>query len=195
MPDGNGDRSEDLRASDADRDCALGRLQDAVASGMIDLDELDDRSERALQARTKGELATITSDLPVSDAPPPAIPQSDVVVLRGTSSSLERGGRWQVPRKLVLRSQKGSTKLDFTEALINHPVVEMELDVDGGSVEIRLPEGASASTDGIEATRSSVEDHRKDPPPNGRPHFVITGTIRRGSLELRGPRPRLFGRG
>lgn len=193
MPtDGNGTRPEDLRASDTDRDLALSRLQDAMATGMIDLDEFGDRSGQALQARTKGELATITSDLPVSDAQPPAAPQSDVVELRGTSSSLKRGGRWLVPRKLVLQRQKGSTELDFTEALINHAVVDIELDISGGSVEIRLPEGASVSTDGIEAIRSSVEDHRRGATPNGRPHFVITGTIRRGSFEIRGPRPRLF---
>jgi hypothetical protein len=61
-----------------------------------------------------------------------------------------------------------------------------------GFVEIRLPDGASASTDGIEAIRSSIEDHRKNPPPGERPHIVITGTIQRGSLELRGPRPPPF---
>ena len=40
----------------------------------------------------------------------------------------------------------------------------------------------------IEAILSSIEDHRKDPPPAGNPHFVITGTIQRGSVGLRGPR-------
>jgi hypothetical protein len=70
--------------------------------------------------------------------------------------------------------------------------VDIELDIDGGSVEIRLPDGASASTDGVEAIHGSVEDHRKNAPPTGQPRFVITGTIRRGSAELRGPRARPF---
>jgi len=51
----------------------------------------------------------------------------------------------------VLRWRMGSVKLDFAKARIVHPVVEIELDVSGGSVEIRLPEGASASLDGVEA--------------------------------------------
>ncbi len=180
----------ELRASDADRDRVLGQLQDALASGMIDLEEFHDRSGQALQARTRRELAAITSDLPADDAPATPMTQDSVVELRGTSSSLKRTGRWIVPRKLVLRQQKGSAELDFTQAQISHPVTRIELDISGGSVEIRLPDGASASTDGIEAIRSSIEDHRRDPPPAGHPHFVITGTIQRGSLELRGPRLR-----
>jgi hypothetical protein len=180
-----------LRASDADRDRVLGQLQDALASGMIDLDEFHDRSGQALRARTRRELAGITSDLPASDVPSTAQAQG-IVELRGTSSSLKRTGRWIVPRKLILRQQKGSAELDFTQAQIGHPVTSIELDINGGSVEIRLPDGASASTDGVEAIRSSIEDHRKNPPPAGHPHFVITGTIQRGSIELRGPKPRPF---
>lgn len=45
----------------------------------------------------------------------------------------------------------------------SHPVTNIELDISGGSVEIKLPDGASASTDGIEAIRRSIEDHRYDP--------------------------------
>jgi len=181
-----------MRASDADRDRVLARLQDALASGMINMEEFDDRSGQALAARTRHELAAITSDLPASDTLAAPVTPDSVIELRGTSSSLKRTGRWIVPRKLVLHQQKGSAELDFTQAQISHPVTSIELDVNGGSVEIRLPDGASASTDGIETIRSSIEDHRKDPPPSGHPHFVITGTIQRGSLELRGPRPGPF---
>jgi hypothetical protein len=154
---------------------------------MIEMEEFHDRSGQALSARTRRELAAITSDLP-------AVPETgdSVIDLRGTASPLKRAGRWIVPRQLVLHHQLGPAELDFTQAQISHAVTGIELDVEGGSVEIRLPDGASVSTDGIEAIRSSVEDHRKDPPPSGRPHFVITGTIQRGSLKLRGPRPRPF---
>jgi hypothetical protein len=65
-------------------------------------------------------------------------------------------------------------------------VVEIELDVNGGSVEIRLPEGASASLDGVEASLGSAEDHRRGAPAAERHHFVLKGQIRRGSVEVRG---------
>jgi hypothetical protein len=175
-----------FRVSDRERDHAVGRLKDAVSEGLIDIDEFGERTSHALVARTRGELDAVTSDLPAG----PAARQGtdDIVELKGSMSSVERKGDWQVPRKLVLRWRMGSVKLDFTEARIVHTVVEIELDVKGGSVEIRLPEGASASLDAVEARLGSVEDHRRGAPAAGRPHFVLTGQIRRGSVEVRGPR-------
>jgi len=175
-----------LRVSDRERDNAVGRLKDAVSEGLIDIDEFGERTSQALVARTRGELDAVTSDLPTAFDPGPIT--DDVVELKGSMSSLERKGDWQVPRKLVLRWRMGSVKLDFTEARIAHPVVEIELDVNTGSVEMRLPEGASASLDGVVARIGSVEDHRRDASAAGRPHFVVKGQITRGSVEVRGPR-------
>ena len=42
----------------------LHTLGDHAAVGRLTLDELEDRSSRALAAKTRGELATLTSDLP-----------------------------------------------------------------------------------------------------------------------------------
>jgi hypothetical protein len=175
-----------LRVSDRERDHAVGRLKDAVSEGLIDIDEFGERTSHALVARTRGELDAVTSDLPAG----PAAGQGtdDIVELKGSMSSVERKGDWRVPHKLVLRWRMGSVKLDFTEARIAHPVVEIELDVNTGSVEVRLPEGASASLDGVVARLGSVEDHRRDAPAAGRPHFVLKGQITRGSVEVRGPR-------
>ena len=53
-----------LRVSDAERDAVLRMLGDHAAVGRLTLDELEDRSGRALTAKTRGELATLTSDLP-----------------------------------------------------------------------------------------------------------------------------------
>ena len=47
---------------------------------------------------------------------------------------------------------------------------------------------ANASLDGLEARLGRVEDHRRGAPAAGRPHFVLKGQIRRGSVEVRGPR-------
>jgi hypothetical protein len=175
-----------VRVSDRERDHVVSRLKEAVSEGMIDIEEFDERTSHALVARTRGELDAVTSDLPAG----PAAGQGtdDIVELKGSMSSVERKGDWKVPRKLVLRWRMGSVKLDFTEARIDHAVVEIELDVNGGSVEIRLPEGASASLDGVEAQLGSVEDHRRGAPAAGRPHFVLNGQVRWGSVEVRGPR-------
>ena len=175
-----------LRVSDRERDQAVGRLKDAVAEGLIDLDEFGERTSQALVARTRAELEAVTSDLPVVAFA--ASGADDVIELKGSMSSLERKGDWQVPRKLVLRWRMGSVKLDFTQTRIVHPVIEIELDVTGGSGEMRLPQGASVSLDGVEARMGSVRDHRQGAPATGRPHFVLEGKINRGSVEVRGPR-------
>jgi hypothetical protein len=175
-----------LRVSDRERDETIGRLRDAVSEGLIDFDEFGERTSQVLVARTHGELDAVTCDLPArTDA---AAEAEDIVELKGSMSSLERRGNWRVPRKLVLRWRMGSAKLDFSAATIVHPVVEIELDVDGGSVEIRLPEGASASLDGLEARLGSIEDHRRGAAAVGHPHFTLTGQISLGSVEVRGPR-------
>ena len=108
------------------------------------------------------------------------------VELRATMSSLKRSGRWVVPRTLVVRNRMGSTELDFTDAQIDHAEVHIELDVTGGSVELLLPDGASVSTDDIEVNMGSVKD-KIGADRIGRPHFVVGGSIRAGSLKIRRP--------
>jgi len=67
----------DLRVSDADRDRALGELSRAFQAGRITAGELDERSGRALDARTGKELIALLADLPQERGPgaPPSDPQ------------------------------------------------------------------------------------------------------------------------
>jgi hypothetical protein len=59
-----GTRSSSLRVSDADRDRAIAELSEHFQAGRLTVDELEDRTGRALQARTAGELAELFADLP-----------------------------------------------------------------------------------------------------------------------------------
>jgi hypothetical protein len=63
---------EQVRASDVDRKAVQDRLHAAHAEGLITLAEFDTRVGEAWQARTRGELARLTADLPAP--PPPARP-------------------------------------------------------------------------------------------------------------------------
>jgi hypothetical protein len=58
-----------IRVSDADRDRALSELSVAFQAGRITADEFDQRSGRALAARTGKELTALLADLPVARAP------------------------------------------------------------------------------------------------------------------------------
>src|SRR5258708_18682674 len=55
-----------LRASHQDRDRVVEILRVAAGDGRLTSEELDERLEAALSARTFGELAALTRDLPAS---------------------------------------------------------------------------------------------------------------------------------
>jgi hypothetical protein len=60
----------DLRVSDADRDRAVAELSEHFETGRLTADELDERTGRALRARTGKELADLFADLPRHQDPP-----------------------------------------------------------------------------------------------------------------------------
>ncbi|MGV9779160.1 DUF1707 SHOCT-like domain-containing protein [Streptosporangium sp. NPDC003464] len=55
---------DDLRIGDAERDTAMTALREHYAQGRLTHEELDERIERTLAARTGGELALVSADLP-----------------------------------------------------------------------------------------------------------------------------------
>ena len=84
------DELSELRVSDADRNGTLRRLHNAVALGLIDITEFEERSAHVSYARTRNELDSVVLDLPG----PGAIVTSaaDRVELRGWAGSLKRHG-------------------------------------------------------------------------------------------------------
>ena len=175
-----------LRVSDADRNGTLRRLHNAVALGLIDIDEFEERSAQVAVARMRTELDVLVDDLPG----PAAIVTSatDRVELRGVMGSLKRHGAWTVPTRLALVRRMGSVELDLTRARFAGSIVVIELDMKFGSLDLRLPEGASASVDDVEVIVGSAHDHRADAPAEGRPHVILTGKVVWGSVDVRGPR-------
>ena len=181
-----------LRVSDADRNGTLRRLHNAVALGLIDIGEFEERSAQVSAARMRPELDVLVGDLPG----PGAIVTSatDRVELRGWLGSLRRHGEWTVPTRLALVRRVGSVELDLTNARFAGPVVVIELDLVRGSLDLRLPEGASASIDDVTVYGGSARDRRKDPPAEGNPHVVLTGRVVTGMVNVRGPKRPLLRR-
>lgn len=54
----------DLRVSDAERDQAVAELSEHFQAGRLTQEEFEDRSGRALQARTRSDLTGLFTDLP-----------------------------------------------------------------------------------------------------------------------------------
>jgi len=67
-----GYQAPQMRASDADRDLVVSVLSENYQAGRLTSEELEDRTGRALAARTVGDLQALTADLP---GPVPPTPQ------------------------------------------------------------------------------------------------------------------------
>lgn len=205
-----------LRVSDAEREHVVGLLQRATGAGLLDLDEFTRRVDTVLAARTRADLNVVLLDLPglvhperpaqvpLPARPPAPAPARAVATDTGTGQevrsmlgSVTRRGAWDVPAHLVVHTTLGSVELDFADAHIPHEVVEIELYVVAGSVELRLPAGARVEHGAVQATLSSVDNHvraRSDPPDG--PTFRLSGSVRAGSVEIRPPqRARWWRRG
>jgi hypothetical protein len=166
----------ELRISDADRERAVQRLQRAMSEGRLTIDEFDERVTGVLRARTGSDLEPYLADLPSVPATPEQV-QSDV----------KRTGRWVVPRRLSVQNKAGSVKLDLTEAIIAHPVIEIAIDCYAGSTTLVLPPGASVDVERVELIAGSAKVRKvlRSTEPIGEPHVVITGKQWAGSVTVR----------
>ena len=178
--------NREVRLSDADRERVIGWLNAALGEGRLTLPEFEERVDGVLHAKTYGEVDPYLADLPIAVTPPQPPPR-EVVDLRGVASTIKRKGRWHVPRRLNVSSKAGSVKLDFAEAVISYPVVEVHLDVLAGSTELVLPAGATADIDDVEVLAGSAKSKvptSYDAPATGGVRFVVTGINRAGRDDL-----------
>jgi len=167
--------------SDADRERVVQVLNAAVGEGRITLAEFEERVAGVLAARTFGEVDPFLADLPQQAAPP----VREVIELKSLASDIKRSGRWTVPRRIVVRNSAGSVKLDFTEALISYPVVEVHLEVLAGETSLVLPPGASVEASDVHTMAGSVKVRHQIAEHGGGVHFVVTGRQRMGDLVVR----------
>src|SRR5215472_4137709 len=94
-------RSE-LRASHDDRDQVVEVLRVAAGDGRLSAEELDQRLELALTARTYGELAALVADLPAAGSVSGGLaPRAkDVARIDCRSGHARRDGKWVVPQRM-----------------------------------------------------------------------------------------------
>jgi hypothetical protein len=180
-----------IRLSDADRDRAAARLQQALAEGRITLSELEERMAVVYAAKYAADLLPPFADLPAADGPVPhapvvaAVPTSEPLVLRTGAGTLRRGGAWVVPPRIVVHAGMGTVVLDFYDATVPHPVVEVDVTTAMGTVRLLIPDGATADTDGVVSTWGTVKCSVFGTPSPGRPHFRVTGSTTMGTVVVR----------
>ena len=141
-----------LRASHEDRDAVIEALRVAAGDGRLTSEELDERLEVAFNARTYGELATLTADLPTAVRPSAAVAPvepKDIVRINCRSGNATRDGHWVVPRRMEVRVTSGNVKLDFTEAVIANQLLEIDAEVRSGNLIIITKPGVAVDTDDL----------------------------------------------
>ena len=140
-----------VRASDAERDATVGRLNQAVGEGRLTMDEFSERVELAYAARTRSDLDPLLHDLP-SDAGAVPATTSGTAVASGSQGKdtrwnispiggIRHRGHWRVPRHTVAIGILGGVDVDLSQAELAAPeVVITKVSIIGG-VSVRVPQG------------------------------------------------------
>jgi hypothetical protein len=175
-----------IRISDADRERAAARLNQALAEGRITVSELEERLVVVYAARYEVDLVPPLADLPgAAVSAVPSTPSGPPVVLRAGMSTIKRTGDWDVPARMRLQSTMGTIVLDFCDTTIHHPVVEIEVDVGAGSIRLLLPDDATANVDDVVSGMGTVKSKVPSRPRPGAVHFVVHGRTGMGSVTVR----------
>jgi hypothetical protein len=181
-----------LRASHQDRDRVVEILRVAAGDGRLTSDELDQRLEAALTARTYAELAALTTDLPaapgaaVAAAPAQA---KDLVRIDCGSGRATREGRWVVPRRMEIRVTSGEVRLDLTDAVITEGTLRIDAEVRSGRLKLITKPGIAVDADEVGVQSGEVKIRAPwgpDVPVTLR--IEVAGSVRSGHIQARPPR-------
>ncbi|MBO0804957.1 MAG: DUF1707 domain-containing protein [Nocardiopsaceae bacterium] len=196
-----------LRASHEDRDRVTEVLRVAAGDGRLSPEELDERLERALTAKTYDELAALTADLPVAPGTFPAVPGSavtpageaaglagspqpkDLIQIDIGSGSARRDGRWVVPKELDVKVGSGGVCLDFTEAVITQTVLRISAEIRSGALTLITKPGIVVDADDVSVRSGQVKIRAPwgDSIPASL-RIEVTGSVRSGRILARPPR-------
>lgn len=124
---------------------------------------------------------------PPSPVGHPAMDQLPGARITGTMSTTKRGGTWEVPPTMEVRTRFNSTKLDFNRAVLHSPVVRIHIDDLCSSTKLVVPPEATVDCAGVDSLGSTVDSKVRSAPVAGQLHFVVTGKVRFGSLTVRYP--------
>ena len=182
-----------MRVSDADREQAAEVLREAAGQGRISMDELDERLELAYAAKTYGDLAAVTRDLPQGGAA--LSPAAGAVPSRigGTPrnkfsiailSGARRMGSWVLPSRYVAVAVMGGVELDLREARYSEPEVTLHAYTLMGGIQITVPEDIDVDVSGV-AFMGGFDHNATGPGTPGAPRVRIIGFAMMGGVEVK----------
>lgn len=194
MTDGQPGKDMSLRASHEDRDRVIERLRVAAGDGRLSLAELDERIELATTALTYADLVPLTADLPAAAVDPGAPPAEvkELVRIECGSGHAKRDGRWVVPRKMQVKVTSGHVVLDFTQAVISGPTLDIQAEVRSGHLKMITKPGIVVDSDDVSVRSGHVKVQAPwGPDVPAELRVTVSGKVSSGHI-VAAPRRRTF---
>ena len=170
-------------------------LGEAMSNGRLTADEHAERVQRAITARTLGELAELTADLAASVRQPVRLDGGKVIA--GIFGPARRDGRWVVPEPTVT-AMFGEVEVDFTQAIMQASRVQLYATVFSSRLRLIVPDGVSVIVSGHMVLGRKRGGTAPQAGP-GTPVIEVRALVLGGELTVRTPpksrRFRLFSRG
>jgi hypothetical protein len=139
---------------------------------------LDGRLQQALTASSRGELVAALTALP-EERP------AGTATIAAAGGRIKRRGAWRVPRVLKVGSAFGKVRLDLSRAIIEHPVVDIELELGTGGARITVPRDAVVDVEGLHTGWKDLRYKARPPSRLGGPKIRISGSMGFGRLKIR----------
>ena len=179
-------QQETLRASDADRQAAVERLERGLAEGRITAEEFQQRTEAAYAATTTAALRPLLADLPDQPAPPEVVgrrtPGYVVNVLGDVRLSAS-----ELPRRVG--TVLGNIRIDLRDLRSSDERVELDLWTVLGDIDVILPEGVDGELEGFAVLGNRRVELAPVPRTPGTPRVVVRAHVVLGDLRLRSLAP------
>jgi hypothetical protein len=180
----------ELRASHEDRDRIADVLRIAAGDGRLSAEELDERLEAALTAKTYGELAVLVTDLPAAPQAMPVstAPAKELVKIDCHSGNAKRDGQWVVPERIEAKVTSGNITLDFTKAEMPQRALRIDAEVRSGNLTLITRPGIVVVADDVSVRSGNIKIRhpwRADSPEVLR--IEIAGTVGSGNITARAP--------
>lgn len=182
------------------REVVTQSLEKAFIDGVLTQNEYEERLDLAMTARNLPELQVLLEDLPTSHtalvAPPasapaplqhtaPPRPSRQAETIFSIMGSNERKGPWNPPSRLNVVTLMGGIQLDFTEALLQPGVTEIQCVAIMGGIEITVPPHIKVENQGTGILGGfSIKLAGSKPAPDA-PTLRITGVALMGGVDVR----------
>jgi hypothetical protein len=177
-----------VRASDADREAVVVRLQTALGEGRIDLDEFGQRADAAYRAVTRAELDSLVADLP-ANAPPPVriVGTRTPEEISSVFGDIRLSGGTTPPHRAG--TVFGDIRVDLRGLRTDADRIDLYLSTVFGDIDVIVAEGVDAELHG----RTVLGDRKVELAPvprlDGTPLVVVHAKAVFGDLRLRSLAP------